>query len=125
MSSLAIFLLTIQYTSVAEPHHVDAALVPGENLDAAPAPAPTLLFTKPTFRKQTKVGIMFRSIFSSDFFCFKFVIFNKKSKICYRTVWDIFDNLPKMNIMLRARVATPCGSGSVKMMRLLVPYNKR
>jgi hypothetical protein len=36
---------------VAEPHHVDA--VPGKNFDAAPAP--TLLYTKPTFFKQAEV----------------------------------------------------------------------
>jgi hypothetical protein len=32
--------------SVAEPHHFYAAPVPGKNFDAAPAPAPTLLYSK-------------------------------------------------------------------------------
>jgi hypothetical protein len=31
------------FSSVAEPHHFYAAPAPGENLDAAPARAPTLL----------------------------------------------------------------------------------
>jgi hypothetical protein len=39
--------------SVAEPHHFYAA--PGENFDAAPAPAPTLLYSKAKFLKRTKV----------------------------------------------------------------------
>jgi hypothetical protein len=42
--------------SVAEPHHFDAAPVPGSNFDAAPAPVPTLLYSMPTFRKRTKVN---------------------------------------------------------------------
>jgi hypothetical protein len=41
------------YTSVAEPHHFYAALAPapapGENFDAAPAPASTLLYSKANF----------------------------------------------------------------------------
>jgi hypothetical protein len=44
--------------SVAEPHHLYAAPspAPGENFDAAPAPAPpTLLYSKATFLKRTKV----------------------------------------------------------------------
>jgi hypothetical protein len=47
-------------TSVAEPHHFDAA---------AAAPAPVLLYTKPTFLKQTKVCISEKGhvfLFSSD-----------------------------------------------------------
>jgi hypothetical protein len=39
-------------TSVVEPHHFYAAPAPGENFDAAPAPAapaPTLLHTKAKF----------------------------------------------------------------------------
>jgi hypothetical protein len=41
MSSFCVF------SSVAEPHHFYAAPapVPGKNLDAAPAPAPTLLYS--------------------------------------------------------------------------------
>jgi hypothetical protein len=44
--------------SVAEPHHFYAAPAPGKNFDAAPAapaPAPTLLYRKTKFLKQTKV----------------------------------------------------------------------
>jgi hypothetical protein len=44
--------------SVAEPHHFYAAPAPGKNFDAAPAPAapaPTLLYSKTKFLKQTKV----------------------------------------------------------------------
>jgi hypothetical protein len=43
-------------TSVAEPHHFDAA------------PAPTLLYTKPTFLKHAKVNLRVRAILSHDFF---------------------------------------------------------
>jgi hypothetical protein len=44
--------------SVAEAHHFDVAPAPGKNFDAAPAaPAPTLLSSKPTFFKNTKVNI--------------------------------------------------------------------
>jgi hypothetical protein len=42
-------------TSVAEPHHFYAAPAPGKNFDAAPAPAPTLLYSKVKFLKRTKV----------------------------------------------------------------------
>jgi hypothetical protein len=42
-------------SSVAEPHNFYAA--PGKNFDAAPAPAPTLLYSKPTFCKQTKINL--------------------------------------------------------------------
>jgi hypothetical protein len=37
--------------NVAEPHHFYAALAPGKNFDAAPAPAPTLLYSKANFVK--------------------------------------------------------------------------
>jgi hypothetical protein len=52
--------MKILFSSVAEPHHFYAALAPapGENLDAAPAapaPAPTLLYSKAKFLKRTKV----------------------------------------------------------------------
>jgi hypothetical protein len=43
------------YQSVAEPHHFYAAPAPGENFDAALAPAPTLLYSKAKFLKRTKV----------------------------------------------------------------------
>jgi hypothetical protein len=39
--------------SVAEPHRFNAA--PGKNFDAAPAPAPTLLYSKTKFLKRAKV----------------------------------------------------------------------
>jgi hypothetical protein len=49
-------------SSVAEPHHFYAAPAPGKNFDAAlapadpaPAPAPTLLYSKAKFLKRTKV----------------------------------------------------------------------
>jgi hypothetical protein len=42
-------------SSVAEPHHFYAAPTPGKNFDAAPAPAPTLLYSKAKFLKRTKV----------------------------------------------------------------------
>jgi hypothetical protein len=45
------------YSSVAEPHHFYAAPAPGKNFDAAPAPAPTLLYSKAKFLKRTKVLI--------------------------------------------------------------------
>jgi hypothetical protein len=44
-------------SSVAEPHHFYAAPTPGTNFDAAPAAptqAPTLLYSKAKFLKQTK-----------------------------------------------------------------------
>jgi hypothetical protein len=46
--------------SVAEPHHFYAAPAPGDNFYAAPAlaapaPAPTLLYSKAKFLKRTKV----------------------------------------------------------------------
>jgi hypothetical protein len=50
------------WTSVAEPHHFYAAPAPGKDFDAAPAPAalapapdPTLLYSKAKFLKRTKV----------------------------------------------------------------------
>jgi hypothetical protein len=41
--------------SVAEPHHLYAAPAPGINFDAAPAPAPTLRYSKAQFLKRTEV----------------------------------------------------------------------
>jgi hypothetical protein len=46
----------LQISSVAEPHHFYAAPAPGKNFDAAlapaaPAPAPTLLYSKAKFLK--------------------------------------------------------------------------
>jgi hypothetical protein len=46
--------ILIFFSSVAEPHHFYVA--PGENFDAAPAPAapaPTLLYNKAKFLKRT------------------------------------------------------------------------
>jgi hypothetical protein len=45
--------------SVAEPHHFYAAPGPDENFDAAPAPAPTLLYSKAKFLERTKVYTYF------------------------------------------------------------------
>jgi hypothetical protein len=50
--------MSVDYTSVAEPHHFYAAPAPGKNFDAAPAapaPAPTLFYSKAKFLKRTKV----------------------------------------------------------------------
>jgi hypothetical protein len=49
------FYLRVVKSSVVEPHHFYAASAPGENFDAAPAPAPTLLYSKAKFLKRTKV----------------------------------------------------------------------
>jgi hypothetical protein len=38
--------MNILFSSVAEPHHFYAAPVPGKNFDAAPAPAPSLPYSK-------------------------------------------------------------------------------
>jgi hypothetical protein len=46
------------FSCVAEPHHFYAAPAPGKNFDAAPAapaPVPTLLYSKAKFLKRTKV----------------------------------------------------------------------
>jgi hypothetical protein len=52
-------IINQESSSVAEPHHFYAALAPapGKNFDAAqaPTPAPTLLYSKAKFLKQTKV----------------------------------------------------------------------
>jgi hypothetical protein len=48
----------LHFWSVAEPHQFYAAPAPGENFDAATAPAapaPTLLYSKAKFFKQTEV----------------------------------------------------------------------
>jgi hypothetical protein len=45
----------IHYSSIAEPHHFYAALAPSKNCDVAPAPAPTLLYSKAKILKGTKV----------------------------------------------------------------------
>jgi hypothetical protein len=53
----------IPHTSVAEPHHFYAAPAPGKNLDAAPAPAPTLLYSQAIFLKGAKVSTHVETIF--------------------------------------------------------------
>jgi hypothetical protein len=53
-------------TSVAEPHHFYAAPAPGKNFDAAPAPAPTLLYLKTKILKRTKVYTHVETFFSYD-----------------------------------------------------------
>jgi hypothetical protein len=44
-------------------HKNDAAPAPGENFDAAPAPAPTLLYSKAKFLKRTKVEAYVETVF--------------------------------------------------------------
>jgi hypothetical protein len=64
----------MQFTSVAEPHHFSAApaLAPGENFDAAPAApaapaqAPTLLYSKAKFLKRLKFIHMLKLFCSYD-----------------------------------------------------------
>jgi hypothetical protein len=53
-------------TSVVEPHNFSVALAPGENFDAAPAPAPTLLYSKQIKFKGIKINLMSDILFSSD-----------------------------------------------------------
>jgi hypothetical protein len=50
----SLWRISLDVISVAEPHNFYAALAPGKNLDAAPAlaaptPAPSLLYGRPTF----------------------------------------------------------------------------
>jgi hypothetical protein len=45
------WVMNILFSSVAEPHHFYAPPAPGKNFDAAPAPAPTLLYSKAKFLK--------------------------------------------------------------------------
>jgi hypothetical protein len=52
------WIVLLVVISVTEPHHFYAAPDPGKNFDAAPAapaPAPTLLYSKAKFLKRTKV----------------------------------------------------------------------
>jgi hypothetical protein len=49
-------------------HHFYAAPAPGENFDAASAPAPTLLYSKANFLKRTKVWTQVETIFFIWFF---------------------------------------------------------
>jgi hypothetical protein len=44
---------TLQKSSVVEPLHFYAAPAPGKNFDVAPAPAPTLLYSKTKCLKRT------------------------------------------------------------------------
>jgi hypothetical protein len=62
------FFLETSHTavSVAESHHFYVAPAPGENFDAATAPAPTLLNSKPKIFKEIKVNIRSDILFSSD-----------------------------------------------------------
>jgi hypothetical protein len=55
-------------SSVAEPHHYYAAPAPGKNFDVAPAPS--LLYSRPTFLKSKKVNIRV-GIFSNGLICLK------------------------------------------------------
>jgi hypothetical protein len=45
--------IAVFFTSVAEPHHFNAALASGKNFDAATAP--TLLYSKAKLLKRSKV----------------------------------------------------------------------
>jgi hypothetical protein len=54
------------FSSVAEPHQFYAAPAQGENFDAAPvapAPSPTLMYSKAKFLKRTKVSTHVETIF--------------------------------------------------------------
>jgi hypothetical protein len=51
--------------SVAEPHHLYAAPAPGEYFDAALAPAPTLIYSRPKFLKVIKFNVRSDILFSS------------------------------------------------------------
>jgi hypothetical protein len=63
-------LVSISSLPIAQLHHFNAALAPGQYFDAAPAPpapsapaiALTLLYSKPIYLKQTKVKIRFGAI---------------------------------------------------------------
>jgi hypothetical protein len=59
--------------SVAEPHQFYAApappQAPGKNFDAAPAPAPTLLYSKVKFLKRTKVYTNGVQVILYDSYC--------------------------------------------------------
>jgi Ssu72-like protein len=58
-------LIPVLPSSVAEPHHVDAALAPGKNFDAAPATT-LLLYSQVNILKNY---LRFRAIFSTDINC--------------------------------------------------------
>jgi hypothetical protein len=73
--------------SVVEPHHFCAAPAPDKNFDAAPAPAPTLLYSMPSFWKQTKVNLSVCATLSSEFCTIEIVVNSKgHSKNCY-SLW--------------------------------------
>jgi hypothetical protein len=121
-------------TSVAEPHHFYAAPAPGENFDAAPAPAapaapaptapapaapapaPTLLYSKAKFLKRTKVYTNVETIL---FIWFCTIFIAEYVRFCV-----IFQFLTKFNIIVGAwavgaGAASLYGSGSDQKMRLL------
>jgi hypothetical protein len=50
---------SLVFISVSELHHDHTALALGKNFDAAPAPVPTLLYSKVKSLKPTKVEITF------------------------------------------------------------------
>jgi hypothetical protein len=110
-----------------EPHHFYAAPAKGEKFDAAPAPAPTLLYSKPNFLKGIKVNVMSDILFSSDLCngnCFTVNVKRKNPK--NYSVYAIFIKLSIFNITVvagavrtLAGIASRYSSGSTKMMRLL------
>jgi hypothetical protein len=53
-------------SSVAEPHHFYAAPAPGKIFDAAPAPAPTLMYSKAEFLNTLKFKQIIKLSFSYD-----------------------------------------------------------
>jgi hypothetical protein len=75
--------------SVAVPHHFNAAPVPGENFDAAPTVAPSLLYGMPKFVTGIKVNRRSDILFSSDFCVMKIVVNTNRKKtikllsLCY------------------------------------------
>jgi hypothetical protein len=72
--------LQIRRTCVAEPHHFYAAPAPEIFFYATPAPFPALIFSKPTFWKQTKVNLRIGATFSFDF-CMIEMVKNVNGKV--------------------------------------------
>jgi hypothetical protein len=64
---------TLSNSFVAVTHHFDAvpALAPGENVDAAPVPAPTRIQNQFKIFFRTKINIKGESKFTSESICFK------------------------------------------------------
>jgi hypothetical protein len=69
-------------TSFAEPHHFYAATAPGKNFDVALALAPTLIYSKQNFLKQTKVNLRFGDTLSSEYCMIEMVINMNRKSFC-------------------------------------------